>query len=244
MGSAAVPRRGRAVPLRTWWEDVRPFLHHQGLHQSRCSWGWRRPRAQAPERQRERSGVSTSPSSARTPGGTRRLRALVFALMLQSLFIQASNSFLHLVIQFAVAMSRVHESHSCVLEKGWVCCRAGDALRLKAEGREALTALRTLSQPLLFGHKKYILQTSFFLLCSETKFSSTSVPHTCVSYSQLPFYVFLLVTNYKSHVFIQKTIRPRKPVSSVPFICSTGLSKTSGHLAGFFIYCLESEPKQ
>lgn len=202
VGSAAVPRRGRAVPLRTWWEDVRPFLHHQGLHQSRCSWGWRRPRAPAPGRQRERFGVSTSPSSARTPGGYMRF----FALMLPSLFMQVQLFFAS-VIQFAVTTSRVRESHSCALGLGFLQGRG--CTEFKSRGQRA-SALRTLSQPLLFGHKKtnpnnrqYLPTQYFFLSYSETNFSSTSVPHTCISYSQLPFYVFFLVMNYKSPIFIQ-----------------------------------------
>lgn len=151
VGSAAVPRRGRAVPLRTWWEDVRPFLHHQGLHQSRCSWGWRRPRAPAPGRQRERFGVSTSPSSARTPGGYMRF----FALMLPSLFMQVQLFFAS-VIQFAVTTSRVRESHSCALGLGFLQGRG--CTEFKSRGQRA-SALRTLSQPLLFGHKNQIPTT-------------------------------------------------------------------------------------
>lgn len=202
VGSAAVPRRGRAVPLRTWWEDVRPFLHHQGLHQSRCSWGWRRPRAPAPGRQRERFGVSTSPSSERTPGGYMRF----FAPMLPSLFMQVQHFFAS-VIQFAVTMSRVCVSHSCALGLGFLQGRG--CTEFKSRGQRA-SALRTLSQPLLFGHKKpnpnnrqYLPTQYFFLSYSETNFSSTSVPHTRISYSQLPFYVFFLVMNYKSPIFIQ-----------------------------------------
>lgn len=111
------------------------------------------------------------------------------------------------VIQFAVTTSRVCESHSCALGLGFLQGRG--CTEFKSRGQRA-SALRTLSQPLLFGHKKtnpnnrqYLPTQYFFLSYSETNFSSTSVPHICISYSQLPFYVFFLVMNYKSPIFIQ-----------------------------------------
>lgn len=58
MGSVAVLRLVCNVPLRTSWEDIGPFLHHQGLHQNRCSWGQRQLWARAPEKQHENPWVS------------------------------------------------------------------------------------------------------------------------------------------------------------------------------------------
>lgn len=68
-----------------------------------------------------------------------------FAPMLLSLFMQASNSFLHLVIQFAVTTSRVRVSHSCALGLGFLQGRGCTEFKSRGQRASALWTVTTTS---------------------------------------------------------------------------------------------------